>query len=46
MSHWLRTGKFPRQGRRRSRALIAKLAEQLAAKGQVDPKAIEELRVR
>ena len=44
LSHWLQTGAFPRQGRRRSRQLIAEVAERLAAKGQVDRSAVDALR--
>jgi hypothetical protein len=44
LRQWLHTGQFPRQGRRRTRELIAILARALVAKGQLDPKATEALR--
>jgi hypothetical protein len=46
MREWLRTGEFPRQGRRRSRELLAVLGAALVARGQLDPRAIEALRHR
>jgi hypothetical protein len=44
MRQWLRTGQFPRQGRRRTRELLAILGRAMAANGQLDPKAVEALR--
>jgi hypothetical protein len=44
LSTWLQTGTFPRQGRRRTRALIATLAEVMVSSGQLDENLLKPLR--
>ena len=44
LSTWLQTGTFPKQGRRRTRALITALAEGMVSSGQLDAHLLRPLR--
>ena len=41
---WLQTGTFPKQGRRRTRALITTLAEAMVSSGRLDANLLRPLR--